>query len=71
MWPKAKFNKNFQILFCKMFKNRQHYVKVQAERFHLNGHSIGFRLHSTQNGRVTLQNSIIRSGSERVNNPEL
>ena len=39
-------------------------MKVQAESFHLNGHIIGFRPDSKV--RVTLQNSIKHSGSERV-----
>ena len=39
-------------------------MKVQAESFHLNGHIIGFRSHTKV--RVTLQNSIKHSGSERV-----
>ena len=39
---KSKFRPNFQILFCEILKNKQHHVKVQAERIHLNGHIIGF-----------------------------
>ena len=39
-------------------------MKVQAESFHLNGHIIGFRPHTKV--RVTLQNSIKHSGSEKV-----
>ena len=41
-------------------------MKAQEESFHLNGHIIGFCL-QTQKLRVTLQNSIKHSGSERVN----
>ena len=40
-------------------------MKVQIERFHLNGHTKGFRP-QTQKVKATLQNSIIQSGSERV-----
>ena len=54
-----------------LITNSTGHVKVQAERFHLNGYSIGFRPHSTKKGRVTLQNSITHSGSKRVNNSEL
>ena len=39
-------------------------MKVQAESFHLNGNIIGFRPHTKV--RITLQNSIKHSGSERV-----
>ena len=39
----TEFRPNFQISFCEILKNKQHHVKVQAERFHLNGHIIGFR----------------------------
>ena len=39
-------------------------MKVQAKSFHLNGNIIGFRPHTKV--RVTLQNSIKHSGSERV-----
>ena len=38
-------------------------MKVQAESIHLNGHIIGFRPHTKV--RVTLQNSIKHSGTER------
>ena len=39
-------------------------MKVQAKSFHLNANIIGFRPHTKV--RVTLQNSIKHSGSERV-----
>ena len=40
-------------------------MKVQVERFHLNGYSTGFR---PQTQKLELPyNSIIHSGSERVN----
>ena len=42
MWPKVKFNQKSQISFCKILKNKWQNVKVQVERFHLNGHPIGF-----------------------------
>lgn len=32
-----------QISFCKRLKSKQHHVKVPRERFHLNGHTKGFR----------------------------
>ena len=34
--------KKSQILFCKFLKNKYHHVKVQIDRFHLNGHPTGF-----------------------------
>lgn len=45
MWPKAKFDKKliFRISFGKIFKNKLHHVKVQAETY-----TIGFRPHSTR-----------------------
>ena len=39
-------------------------MKVLLKRFHLNGHTIGFRAQTQK--LVTLQNSIKHSGSERV-----
>ena len=39
MWPKADFDQISQSHFL----NKQAHVKVQAESFHLNGHTIGFR----------------------------
>ena len=42
-------------------------MKVQLERNHLNGHSIGFRPQTEKlELSATLQNSITHSGSERV-----
>ena len=40
---KGKFLPNLQISFCKILKNKQQNVTVQAESFHLNGHIRGFR----------------------------
>ena len=67
MWPKAKFDKKSQILFCKILKNKYHHVDVQVERFHLNGHIIGFHGPQTQKLELRVQNSVIYSGTERVN----
>ena len=61
---KGKFQPNFQSLFSKILRNKQHRVKVPAESFHLNGHIMGF-CPQTQK-LVTLQISIKHSGSERV-----
>ena len=38
---KGKFRASLQISFCKVLKNN-HFVKVQAESFHFNGHIVGF-----------------------------
>ena len=44
--PKAVQNieiqEMYQILFCKMLKNKWYHAKVLLKRFHLNGHTIGF-----------------------------
>ena len=47
----AKFSKkqirpNVQISFCEILTNKYHHMYVQVESFHLNGHIIGFRLHT-------------------------
>ena len=36
-------NKKKQISFCKILKNTYYHTKVLLKRFHLNGHTIGFR----------------------------
>ena len=59
---KGTFRPNFQISFSKILRNKLHHAKVQTESFHLN-----HRISSTDSEvRVTLQNSIKHSGSERV-----
>ena len=30
-------------MFCKILKNKWYHAKVLLKRFHLNGHTIGFR----------------------------
>ena len=42
-------------------------MEEQVERFHLNGNIIGFHGPQTQKLELRVQNSIIYSGSERVN----
>ena len=39
----VKIKEKLQISFCKMLKNNYHHVKELPKRFHLNGHTIGFR----------------------------
>ena len=41
--PNIKIKKKFQISFCKILKNDWYHTKVLSKRFHLNGHTIGFR----------------------------
>ena len=40
---KHHIQEKFQNLFCKMLKNKWYHAKVPLKRFHLNGHTIGFR----------------------------
>ena len=66
---KGKFRPNFQISFSKILRNEFHQAKVQAESSLEWSHH---RISSTDSKvRVTLQNSIKNSGSERVNNIKL
>jgi len=39
----VKIGQKIKISFCKRLKSKQHHVKVPRERFHLNGHTKGFR----------------------------
>ena len=39
----SKIQEKSQISFCKILKNKWHHAKVMQKRFHLNGHTIGFR----------------------------
>ena len=42
--PKSATNQEkSQIEFCKLLKNKWYHAKVLLKRFHLNGHTIGFR----------------------------
>ena len=40
----SKCDKNVQISFCKMLKNKQYQVELLFSSFHLNGHTIGFHV---------------------------
>ena len=40
---KHQNSKKSQISFCKILKNKWYRAKVLLKRFHLNGHTIGFR----------------------------
>ena len=68
MWPKANFDQVSKFHFLK-FNFKQIAPRVSTGRelslFWMNGHIIGFPP-QTQKVRVTLQNSIRHSGSERI-----
>ena len=42
MWPKANFDKISKFHSLKFWEIKWYHVKVRAESFHLNGHTIGF-----------------------------
>ena len=58
--PNTKTEEKSQISFCKIWKNKWYHAKVLLKRFHLNGHTIGFRP-QTQKLEITLHVSIIDS----------
>ena len=61
---KLKFKK-IQIAFCKILKNKWYNGTILPNRFHLNGHTIGFRLHAQKLERH-IHVTITDSGSEKV-----
>ena len=61
---KHQISRKTQIIFCKILKNKWYHANVLPKRFHLNGHTMGFR-QQTQKLKLH-QVSIIESGSERV-----
>ena len=40
---KGAIQEKSQILFCIILKNKWYHAKVLPKRFHMNGHTIGFR----------------------------
>ena len=60
---KIKIQEKFQISFCKILRKKWYHAKELRKRFHLNGHTIGFR---SQTQEFELYEMIIISGIERV-----
>ena len=67
IWLNAGLNLTLHLLTLSL-PNEAKGKFLKAERFHLNGHIIGFGP-QTHKFRVALQNSIILSGSERAKEP--
>ena len=67
---KGKFLPNFQISnsFSKILRNKWHYVKVQAESFHLNDHIIRFRpqTQKLESPYITSSNTLAVKGLTQI-----